>query len=197
MTRTLIIADDFAPDPMALRERVLASKFGTELGPDGLKYDNVGLHPEPILLERVEDLVGRKIVPRIACFRLHYAKELPSCFCHSDQICAQWAGIYYMNLPEQCQGGTAFWRHKTLHIDRMPNAEECKAMNESPMDVIPRIIEDWKNPSEWEQCGFVGMKFNRFATYSTKLFHSRWPQSAFGTTPETARLIWTLFYDLK
>lgn len=193
MTKTLIMADDFAPEPQALRERVLASKFGDEIGPDGLTYSGVSLHQEPALLGLVGDLWGKKVVPKIACFRMHLAGEWTSCFCHADTICAEWAGILYLNLPEQCHGGTAFWKHNLLRIDGMP----MDASLGDPREVVPRIIEDWKNPGLWEQCGFVGMKFNRFVTYPTRLFHSRWPQAGFGSHPETGRLIYTLFYDLK
>jgi len=56
---------------------------------------------------------------------------------------------------------------------------------------------EWKDLTFWEQYHLVPMKFNRFATYPTCLFHSRWPFEAFGKGPEDGRLIWVCFYDVE
>lgn len=194
MKKTLIIADDFAPEPMLLRERVLASAFGDQVGPDGETYTGISVHQEPGLIDLITRLLERPIKPKMAFWRMNMAYETPHCFCHADTICAEWASILYLNLPEQCHGGTAFWRHNILRIDAMPTAEEARQWGE-PSEVAKRIGYDWQNPSLWEQVGFVGMKFNRFVTYPTKLFHSRWPQTGFGTSKETGRLIHVSFYD--
>lgn len=194
MTQTLIIADDFVPNPYELRDRVLATDFGTQVGPDGMEYKNISLHQEPMLIERIGELLGRQIQPRLTFFRMDMDGQLPHCFCHADTICAEWASILYLNLPEQCHGGTAFWRHNTMRIDAMPTMEEARARG-NPDEVAAHIAQEWTKPEVWEQVGFVGMKWNRFVTYPTRLFHSRWPQSGFGYTKSNGRLIYVAFYD--
>jgi hypothetical protein len=39
------------------------------------------------------------------------------------------------------------------------------------------------------------MRFNRFLTYPTCFFHSRYPFEAFGNAPENGRLVWVCFFD--
>jgi hypothetical protein len=59
------------------------------------------------------------------------------------------------------------------------------------------MTREWKNLKPWKQTGFVPMQFNRFITYPTCFFHSRFPFEAFGTGPEDGRLIWICFYDIE
>ncbi len=37
---------------------------------------------------------------------------------------ARWVGVLYLNLPEQCRGGTAFYRHRPSDQDRAPLTQE-------------------------------------------------------------------------
>jgi hypothetical protein len=57
------------------------------------------------------------------------------------------------------------------------------------------MTAEWKKLEPWCTQGFVPMQFNRFITYPTSLFHSRFPFEAFGNGPEDGRLIWICFYD--
>lgn len=189
MNHALTIMDGFHPDAQALRARVLKSEFGDQTGPDGAKYTNISLHPEPALFGLVEQAIGYQITPKLSFFRLDLAGELPHCAVHSDDICATHASVFYLNPPEQCRGGTAFWRHKELGLDNMPHGVSKK--------LVERIVGDWKQLEAWEMAGFVGMKFNRYLTYPTPYFHSRWPQEGFGTGKEDGRLVWVCFYDIN
>ena len=56
---------------------------------------------------------------------------------------------------------------------------------------------EWKDLTYWQQYGMAGMKFNRFISYPTAMFHSRYPFEGFGETPEEARLVWSVFYDIE
>jgi hypothetical protein len=186
--KELLQFDDFAADAQAVRDAVVAGRFSTETGPDGAKYTGISMFPVPQWIERIADLLKRPIRPMLSCFRLNLAGELPHSWVHSDDICAKYASVLYLNLPEQCAGGTAFWKHKTRDLDRLPPKDSdglYAAMN-----------QEWKDLHHWEQIGLVPMKFNRFITYPTCLFHSRYPHEAFGRGPEDGRLIWICFYDV-
>lgn len=187
---TLQIIDDYFARPVEMRGRVLAGEFGTQTGPDGAKYTNINVAEMPELFPPLERALRAKVEPKLAVFRVDLDGELPHCPVHSDEICATHAGILYLNTPEQCRGGTAFWRHKRTGLEEMPEGVGPLCIHE-----LKQLNLDWHDASQWEQTTFVPMKFNRFITYPTRMFHSRWPLEGFGTSKENGRLIWTLFYD--
>lgn len=193
----ILQCDDFATDLSAVRQAVVGGRFSTETGPDGAQYTGISMHPVPHWYDRISALVGTKITPKISCFRLNLAGELPHSWVHSDDICAQFASVLYVNLPEQCSGGTAFWRHKTRGIDRLPPKADLTAKGEDADTFYRTMDREWKELKHWEQVHFVPMTFNRFITYPTCLFHSRFPFEAFGKGPEDGRLIWICFYDTQ
>jgi GNAT superfamily N-acetyltransferase len=187
-----LLFDDFASDFDSVREAVVSGGFSTETGPDGASYTGISKFPVPHWYDRIGELIGSKIVPRISCFRLNLKGELPHSWVHSDDICAKYASVLYLNTPKQCGGGTAFWKHRKLGIDRLPPPAELNGDADSFYEIIS---DDWKELSLWEQIDFVPMKSNRFITYQTCLFHSRFPFEGFGSGPKDGRLIWICFYD--
>lgn len=193
----ILHCDNFSPDLPNMREAVLRSEFGTHKGPDGATYTGISMYPVPHFYELIAQLRGKRIIPRLSCFRLNLAGELPHSWVHSDDICAKWATVLYLNTPEQCKGGTAFWKHKTRGIDRLPSKAELAAKGEDADAIHKAIEQEWKELAHWEQVQFVPMQFNRFITYPTSLFHSRFPFEGFGKGPEDGRLIWICFYDIE
>jgi hypothetical protein len=197
MGLSLIQFDDFAPDIYQVRaDLIAANPFATVVGPDGFDYTNVAKWEMPHWHELLEQMLGRKIVVKMSGFRLNLAGELPHSWVHSDDICAQFAVVLYLNPPDQCRGGTAFWRHNGLQIDRMP---DLKAMAGNGINAdwwLSTLNSDWKNLDWWEQAGFVAMKTNRLITYPTSMFHSRYPFEGFGSGPEDGRMVWVCFYDV-
>jgi hypothetical protein len=189
--------DNFTGDAAAIRERVIACGFGTETGPDGALYTGISQYPVPRWFDRIAELVGGPIIPRLSCFRVNFAGEVPPVWVHSDGICAQFASVLYLNLPAQCQGGTAFWRHSALRMDRLPTDAELCGRGMNPEAFHPFIEREWKVLESWERVGFVEMRWNRFITYPTSYFHSRFPFEGFGSAPEDGRLIWVCFFDKK
>src|SRR3954447_340240 len=189
--------ENFAGDAAAIRERVISCGFGTERGPDGALYTGISQYPVPHWFGLIAETVGRPIVPRLSCFRVNLAGEVPEVWVHSDGICAQYASVLYLNLPAQCAGGTAFWKHSALEMDRLPTPAELEARGMNPAAFYPFIEREWHVLDSWERVGFVEMRWNRFITYPTSYFHSRFPFAGFGTAPENGRLIWVCFYDLE
>lgn len=196
MKNTLSVFDNFSPELASIRESVIKTGFGTETGPDGLEYTGICPLDCPQLVDGISAAIGAKIIPRLSVFRLNLQGEKPHSWIHSDDICAQYASVLYMNLPGQCQGGTAFWKHTGIGIDAMPNEAEVTACGYSIKWFCDMMQKEWNDLTYWEQSGFVGMKWNRLLTYPTSMFHSRYPFEPFGTTPEDGRLIWVCFYDI-
>lgn len=191
----LRVSNNFAPNAEELREKVLSTEFKTETGPDGAKYTGIQTDYQPNLDKEIADLVGFKVDVKLSCYRINYQGEFPGRHVHSDGVCAEYAGILYLNLNHQRRGGTAFWRHRVGGWESMPTDEELIAAGVDPLRFNEDMVEEWKRPEPWELCGFAEMKFNRFITYPTKMFHSRYPHEAFGNNKTDGRLIWTVFYD--
>jgi len=187
--------DNFTPDIQSVRDSVVSGGFSTETGPDGAQYTGISKFQVPHWYERIAHFIGHRITPRLSCFRLNLAGELPHSWVHSDDICAQFASVLYLNKPDQCWGGTAFWQHTQKHIDRLPSRAELAFHNIDADKFYASMNVEWKQLFLWDQIGFVPMRFNRFITYPTCLFHSRFPFEAFGKGPEDGRLIWICFYD--
>lgn len=186
--KEIIQFEDFAPDAETVRDAVTSGNFTTETGPDGAPYTGISLYPVQHWIDRIGTLLGKRIRPYISCFRLNLKGELPHSWVHSDGICAKFATVLYLNTPEQCNGGTAFWKHNKLGIDRLPK-------DQSP-EFYKSMDADWKRLELWEQVGMIAMKWNQLITYPTCLFHSRFPFEGFGEGPKDGRLIWICFYDV-
>lgn len=194
MRHTLLQIDDFAPDVLDVRRQVIESEFTTEKGPDGCTYTGINKLQVPHWFELVSQAIEKPVIPRLSFFRLNLEGELPHSWVHSDDICARYAGLLYLNLPKQCRGGTAFWRHTGLFIDSMPPVKDMEDGN--PEWFCSMMNREWKDLRFWEQSGFVEMAFNRFLSYPTSRFHSRYPFEGFGKTPADGRLVWVCFYDI-
>lgn len=193
---TLLQFDNFAPDINQIRNDLIsAGQFETITGPDGFDYTNVAKWDTPHWHDHLAELLGCEIDVKLSGFRLNLAEELPHSWVHSDDICAQWATVLYMNPPEQCKGGTAFWRHVGLKLDHLPSVEEMMEGDTNAWWFLDMMNREWKCLDWWEQVGFVAMKTNRLITYPTCMFHSRYPFEGFGTSPKDARMIWVCFYD--
>lgn len=188
--------DNFAPDAAEVREEVVRGAFSTETGPDGAEYTGISTFPVPGWPKLIESLIHEAIIPRISCFRLNLKGELPHSWVHSDNICAAYASVLYLNRPEQCFGGTAFWHHVNLGIDHLPTRQELQRFGFDADKFYKQMDSDWQELHLWKQHKLVDMQWNRFITYPTCLFHSRYPFEAFGKGPEDGRLIWICFYDI-
>ena len=194
LTKQLLCFDDFAPDATKAREWIINSGFTTETGPDGAQYTGINKLQMKHWFDRIADLRKKPIIPRLSCFRLNLAGELPHSWVHSDDICAKWASVLYLNEPDQCRGGTAFWKHIGLNIDRLPSRAE---LGEEAEEFYRMMTDEWKILDRWTMTGIIPMKWNRFITYPTCFFHSRFPFEGFGTGPKDGRLIWICFYDVE
>lgn len=192
----IVVHDDFLNAPEFERLKLLKGSFYDVEGPDGEIYRRVQVLKRDDLNVRLSAAVGRPVNQQYSIARLNYVGENPNNAIHADSAYSDFAAVLYLNTPEQCRGGTAFWRHKKTGWEWMPTEKEVRAKGKSPTRVLAQITEDWNNESAWEQVALAEMKFNRVAIYPTKRFHSRYPFEAFGSTPEDGRLIWASFFSV-
>ena len=108
-----------------------------------------------------------------------------------------WSGILCLSLPEHCQGGTEFFRHKKNGLERapvMPGDAAVMGYQGSGWDVAKEIIErDSNDTSKWEMTMQVPLRFNRLLLIRPWYWHTA--GLSFGSTLENGRLVQLFFFD--
>jgi len=194
-----IIVDNFLPNPEEYRKHALSQNFYNIKGPDGELYKRISVQPSDEFQPLLSKVLEVPVAVGYSLLRLNYEAEIPNFAVHSDNSYDEYAGILYLNTPEQCKqhkSGTAFFRHKSTGFASFPTPEEIEASGQDAAHVYENFALSWNNLDNWEVIEEVEMKFNRLLLYSTKRFHARWPLTAFGNTPETGRLIQVFFFSI-
>ena len=199
MPTSLIVVDDFLPDADAWAFRDAALK---------LTYpEQEGAFPGRNSLERLEidglaeyisQLTGERLRPMTppgsyAKFRITLASDVGRAGVHVDP--GYWSGILYLSRPEDCQGGTDFFKHRRTGTERRPmTAEEVAKLGYASYDDAFRdIIErDSVDESAWETTMTVPMRFNRLVLLRPWLWHTA--GRGFGDSLENGRLVYLMFF---
>jgi hypothetical protein len=199
MPTSLIVVDDFlsARDADALRNTALQLTYPDLQGafPGRNSLERIEIDG---LSEAVSRLVGEPVKPvsppqSHAKFRVTLAADKGRAKVHIDQ--AYWSGILYLSRPEDCQGGTEFFRHLPTNTDRAPLTDaEVTAMGYSSLQEMHRAIieKDSVDDSKWEMTMRVPMRFNRLIMLRPWLWHTAGP--AFGDRIENGRLVYLMFF---
>jgi len=195
MTLPYIAKDDFLVHPDKIRDLVRDMPFADVTGPDGEEYKRVAIAAHDFFNAEIEFWLGFPVKQRYSVFRLNYGGENPNSAIHSDALYDSHALVLYLSRPEDCVGGTAFWRHRKTGLTAWPTKGEILRRGKNPQRIWEGLTRDWDNVDAWEQTHLAEMKFNRAIIYPTAAFHSRFPFKAFGTTPENGRLVFCTFFN--
>ena len=198
MYPTVIIVDDFYPDPHKIREVALGFDYPSQDGNYPGRNSRQRLHIDG-LDAAVSDIIGQPVVGDMtqahAQFRITLAADRASYHVHVDTG-VHWSGVAYLSLPENCNGGTELFRHIESGTERAPiNDEELLLFgDETPQEAINRVMTaDANDSSKWEKVMTLPMRFNRLVLFRPWLWHAA--SAGFGTTPEDGRLIQGLFFS--
>jgi len=199
MTPHVIVIDDFLHNPHELRERALQQDFTIDGPYPGL--DSV----EKTGIPGLDDIVSRLVHQPVRSpwakdyshgnFRLALAKDDQAARIHIDNT--HWSGILYLSLPEDCRGGTEFYRHLPTGTDHLPfTQEELNATGYSSYEELTAQIlqKDALDRSKWELSMVVPMRFNRLVLQQPQYWHTAGP--GFGDSPENGRLVYLMRYFL-
>lgn len=197
MPTSLIVVDDFLDNVQQLREAALRLTYPEQDGafPGRNSLQRINLEG---LVERASRLVDEPLKlltpPQShAKCRITLAADKGRAKVHVDK--SHWSGILYLSRPEDCRGGTEFFRHRRTGTERWPlNGEELAAMGYSSIEDLQRdIIEkDSNDDSKWELTMQVPMRFNRLLLLRPWLWHTAGP--AFGDGIENGRLVYLMFF---
>lgn len=199
MQRSLIVVDDFINNAGQLRDAALKLEYPD---PPAEAYYSGRNSAQRVNLEGVTEQVSRltgeplEPVPGTGHgkFRLTLEGDEGRGDIHIDSQC-HWSGIFYLSRPEDCRGGTEFFRHKPTGMERCPlTPEELAAAGmQSFDDIVDNIMKPHsRDRSKWEQTMLVPMKFNRLILFRPWFWHGAGP--GFGDHSENARLIYLLFF---
>lgn len=189
--------DDFVANPRELRRQALA------LGYDPTDKGNyAGLTSARALpIAGLDDYVSRVVGERVAAApgtlhghcRLTLKGDRGKSGVHIDP--AFYSGILYLSLPEDCRGGTEFFRHKPTGLERIPPTDDAvRAAGFADHNaLIEQVVNaDTTKPARWERSFVAPMRFNRLILFSPWLFHNAAP--GFGRTPDDGRLVYLMFF---
>ena len=197
MPTSLIIVDDFLNNASELRDAALQLDYPKQDGafPGRNSQERIEIGG---LAQQVSRLVGEPLklmspLQSHAKCRVTLAADKGRAKVHVDR--AHWSGILYLSRPEDCRGGTEFFRHRRTGTDRAPiNERELAAMGYASNEEVHReIIEkDSNDDSKWELTMQVPMRFNRLVLLRPWLWHTAGP--AFGDRIENGRLVYLMFF---
>lgn len=195
MNITSVAVDNFHPSPDAI-SRVARTLSYEEHEYDGHPFKGIAGGYSPEGAEQLISSILGKVKIDMEYFRLGVGNDITN-YIHADNGISQWAAVWYLSTPPPgVIAGTAFWKHKELGLDRMPNQEWLTQNAMTADEVVAILIRDNMDESKWEMAGLIGQKYNRIAIYQTGLFHSRYPKDAWGHDINDGRLVWTSFCRL-
>src|ERR1700692_1781494 len=92
----------------------------------------------------------------------------------------RYAAIVYLNEPEQCEGGTAFYRHRETGLDNVPDFDSIEwhhavSRTKKEPEALRKTsqADGFDIGSKWDQLSVVPMRFNRCIIFDSRQFHAR------------------------
>ena len=198
MHLSLMIVDDFLDNAAELRDAALRLSYPNLQGPFPGRNSLERL-PIEGLTEAVSDLTGERLRPldppgSHMKARISLEGDKGSGRIHTDP--GYWSGILYLSRPQDCRGGTEFFRHIATGTERAPlNPQELAAMGFPTREAMQKqIIEtEGTDESKWERVMSVPMRFNRLVLLRPWLWHTAGP--GFGNRLENGRLVYVMFFQ--
>ncbi len=195
---SLIIVDDFLADPLAAREAALALDYDPAF--KNGNYPGL-LSTRPLAVSGLDvavgKILGRPVQPQPGTMhghcRLTLAKDKGLSGVHIDPCF--YSGILYLSRPEDCRGGTDFYRHRRTGLERVPSdaGQMLAAGYADPNQLIEEVVNaDTLKPSRWEKQLTVPMRFNRLLLFSPWMFHNS--ARGFGSGLADGRLVHLMFF---
>ena len=194
----LFVIDEFLPNPEAVRTKALGFDYSVPGRYPGLNsVEKIGF---PWLDAAISRIVGEPVrapwtqdFSHGSCRLALAADDKGPARIHIDQ--SDWTGVLSLTRPEDCRGGTEFYRHLPTNTDRLPiNPERLRETGYSTYDEIKADIldRDALDRSKWELSMSVPMRFNRLVLLQPQYWHTA--GESFGDSVENGRLVYLMFF---
>lgn len=197
MVPAVFVIDDFLRNPEQVRAQALSLKYAVGGHYPGLnsvqklRIEGLDQVISTLVREPVRAMSGNE-GSHGSC-RIALASHEQQARIHVDQ--SHWSGILYLSRPEDCRGGTEFFRHKKSNTDRVPMDEKSlkEAGYSSYEELQHEILDrDALDRSKWEHTMTIPMRFNRLVLLQPHYWHTAGP--GFGDSLENGRLIYLMFF---
>jgi len=200
MFPSFFVIDDFFDNPMDVRQRALAMTYEP---PDPNQNYPGRMSAKPMLWPNMDRMFSSFVSEPVAgntdklhgYFRITYANDKGGSDIHIDTDNV-WAGVLYLTLPEDCRGGTEFYRHKQFGTDHAPLDDRDLKLYKARdrLEAMKKVFADrGKDRSKWERTLVLPMKFNRLVLFRSWYWHTA--GESFGDRPENARLVQLFFFN--
>ena len=200
MKRSIIIVDDFHPNPDEVRHTALTADYPQP--EDSYTYpgrnSRQNYYP-PELHQAFETLLNRKLTPapNNGYFRISLEKDSFRQDVHVDPNW-EFGAVCYMNPPEQCieEGGTSFWKHNKTGMEYCPRTPEIAKLwghSDEKEAWWTTVYGEGLERSKWTRYLLSPMKYNRMVVFRSDLWHSH--SYNFGDCFENGRLVQLFFFN--
>ncbi len=184
MNLSLVIVDDFYPEPDRIRSMALEADFS-------MTGNYPGRRTAPYLDDHIISTI-QALIPApirdwsedIANGSFQYATARDRTWIHGDQS-NNWAGVLYLTPDAPPTAGTAFYKHIETGLRYYPREETLQLK-------CDRDALDW---TRWVRLDSVANVYNRLILFSAKRFHAS--QDYFGDSLENGRLFQTFFFNTE
>ena len=214
--RDFLVIDDFLADPMPLREQALrmCSSMAAATGaarPGNFPGVQTPAQPCEPTMQRIAEALGRALKWDSldnGALRVSVASDDARADVHVDNPTLKeiFGGVLCLSLPEDCQGGTRFYRHRGTGWARRPEAEALKERGfASFLDFQKRSLppnrrlsfDEWltRRDAIWEPMLELPMRFNRLIIFRSDFFHGI--TELFGDKPENGRLVQLFHFEAQ
>jgi hypothetical protein len=198
MVPHLFVIDDFLRNAQAVRAQALSLTYAI-----GGRYPGLN-SVEKLRIEGLNEVISELVREPVhapwsddfshgSCRISLASDEVKPARIHIDQ--SHWSGLLYLSRPEDCQGGTEFYRHRRTGTDRMPmDPESLRRVGYSSYEELQHEIldRDALDRSNWEHTMTVPMRFNRLVLLQPTYWHTAGP--GFGDSLENGRLVYLMFF---
>jgi hypothetical protein len=199
MEKNTIVIDDYYRDPDVVRQYAMDAPFRlfSEAEYPGYIYDEKPYQVRRSM-KRFSEILQSNLCWHGAPGHFRYVKEeLDLGFyglIHTDEL--HYAGLIYLNTPQQCRGGTSLYKHKETGIESWldVNQEMLDEYKKTPEEFIHWIQTESNDLTKWEEVTHVSMVYNRLLIFNTWRFHSL--SEPFGKSKRSARLTQNFLFDV-
>ncbi|MFE0421347.1 DUF6445 family protein [Streptomyces sp. NPDC058953] len=200
MRSSVIIVDDFYPNPDAIRERALRSEYA-DIASTRYPGYQTRLNIQSDALKRTfEALIRARVqVDRSRFtwggFRFITGDSGRRTVVHSD-VNIDWAAMVYLTPDADMSAGTGFFRHRETGLDQPPTDRQARALgfadaHEFQQQVVAR---DDRDLSKWELTTTIAPVYNRLILFrGCEFYHA--PLAGLGEGPASSRLTHSFFFN--
>jgi hypothetical protein len=177
-SNNVIIVDNFYKNPELVRNLALNSPASTwtkliKTYPDARHSMKLDLSSVSYAASRIAEKVFNVTLLDDLMFITNVFKQddrPPGGFSAPHADPSYFSGVIYLNTPEECSGGTAFYRNKKTGLEYSLFTEK-----DNPVLNNHEYLTD--SNKDWELIDIIEMKYNRFVMYQGNIFHSAYIKS--------------------